>query len=82
MNVFVRGEDGPELVGWTSLAEETGDIHVVDLPVSGGSEMLRLVYEIRSMPCLTPEMKVGTERAVVLEIGQTPDFLPGWERLD
>lgn len=82
MKVYLRGEDGLEVVGHTSLREGPGDEYVVQIDLSGMGEALHLVYDVRSVPYLTPELKLGTERAVVLTLGQTPDFLPGWEMGD
>lgn len=82
MNVYLRTEEGLDLIGRTSLAEEAGSIYVVDLDLVGWGATLRLTYELRSVPYLTPELKLETERAVVLAFGQTPDFLPGWERIE
>lgn len=81
MNVYLRTEDGLDLIGRTSLAEEAS-IYVVDLDILGCGATLRLTYELRSVPHLTPELKLDMERAVVLALGQTPDFLPGWERVN
>ncbi|TCI00510.1 hypothetical protein EJV46_07730 [Roseococcus sp. SYP-B2431] len=82
MKVYVSLEDGLELVGRTSLREEMADDYVVDLDIPGTGAALRLTYAVHSVPWLTPQLTLGTERAVVLSLGQTPDFLPGWQRVD
>ncbi len=82
MNVYLRTEDDIELVGHTSLEDGQADKHIVDVAIPSSGAALRLVYELGTVPCLTPELRLGTERAVVLALGQTPDFLPGWERVE
>jgi hypothetical protein len=82
MNVYLMTEDGLELIGHTSLVGGEGSECIVDLDIAGTGVTLRLIYELSTVPCLTPELKLGTERAVVLSLGQTPYFLPGWERAE
>jgi hypothetical protein len=81
MNVYLMTEDGLELIGHTSLPEGEGDEYIVDLAIAGTGSILRLTYELRTVPRLTAELKLQTELAVVLSLGQTPHFLPGWERV-
>jgi hypothetical protein len=82
MKVYLMAEDGIELVGRTSLPEGWGGEYVVDIDIPGIGAALRLIYEVKPVPCLTPELKLVTECAVVLSLGQTPDFLPDWERVE
>ncbi len=79
MNVYLKVQDGIELVGTTTL-EAYGQDYVLDLDLTGTGQALRLTYELEAVPYLTPEMTLGSERAVMLQIGQTPCFLPGWQR--
>lgn len=82
MNVYLRIEEGLELVGHTSLPEVEDDEYVVDIDAAGTGQLQRLAYVLRSVPCLTPDGSVRAERAVLLPSGQSPEFLPGWEPLD
>jgi len=81
MNVYLRIEDDLELIGHTGLPDAEGEDYVVDIAMVGTGAALRLTYALQSVPVLTPELKLGLERAVVLSLGQTPDFLPDWQRL-
>lgn len=82
MNVYLRVDDGLEFVGRASLTDDRCDEYAVDIDLAGTGQALRLVYELKTVPCMTPEGRAGMERAVLLSIGQTPDFLPGWESAD
>lgn len=79
MNVYLRVEDGVDLLGRTSLEDERDDTVIVDLDLPGTGEAVRLTYDVRTLPCLTSEGRLAEERAVLLSLGQTPDFLPGWQ---
>lgn len=82
MNVYLRIEEGLELVGHTSLPEVEDDEYVVDVEAAGTGEVRRLAYVLRSVPCMAPDGHAGMERAVLLPSGQPPEFLPGWEPVD
>lgn len=82
MNVYQTTEDGIELAGSTSLTAEQGGEYVVDIAIPGTGAALRLTYELKAVPYLADDLTIGMERAVVLALGQTPDFLPGWTRRD
>ncbi len=82
MNVYLRIEDGIELVGRTSLVDPSSDDYVVDIDIAGTGEVMRLAFDLRSVPCMTADGHLGEERAVLISLGQIPDFLPGWEALD
>jgi len=81
MDVYLRVEDDLELVGRTSLRANVPDEYVVDIDIVGTGAALRLTYSVQRVPFLTRDLRLETRRAVVLALGQTPDFLPGWQRV-